>query len=85
MLIYGHWGAPAMGLAGSGWSTSLARVYMALVLLVAIAVAGAPLGMPGLRAFLAAGLARACANCSRWAFPRPVRSRSKARCSASSP
>ena len=21
MLMYGHWGAPAMGLAGSGWST----------------------------------------------------------------
>jgi MATE family multidrug resistance protein len=28
VLIYGHWGAPAMGLAGSGWSTSLSRVYL---------------------------------------------------------
>src|ERR1043165_9158266 len=35
-LIYGNWGAPAMGLAGSGWSTSIARFYMALVLLGAI-------------------------------------------------
>src|SRR5207244_9356247 len=32
VLIYGKWGAPAMGVVGSGWSTSLARLYMALVL-----------------------------------------------------
>ncbi len=32
LLIYGHWGFPAMGIEGSGWSTFLARVYMALVL-----------------------------------------------------
>ncbi len=31
-LMYGHWGAPAMGLVGSGWSTSIARWYMAAVL-----------------------------------------------------
>src|SRR3954447_3442700 len=36
VLIYGHWGAPAMGLAGSGWSTSLARLYMAVVMLAAV-------------------------------------------------
>lgn len=36
VLMYGHWGAPAMGLAGSGWSTSIARAYMAAVLWVAI-------------------------------------------------
>jgi MATE family multidrug resistance protein len=35
-LMYGHWGAPAMGLEGSGWSTSISRVYMAAVLLVAV-------------------------------------------------
>jgi len=35
-LIYGHWGAPALGLAGSGWSTAIARLYMAAVLLVAL-------------------------------------------------
>ena len=36
-LMFGHWGAPAMGLEGSGWSTTMARVYMAVVLLAAIA------------------------------------------------
>ena len=36
VLMYGHWGAPAMGLEGSGWSTTLARTYMAGVLLAAI-------------------------------------------------
>jgi len=34
LLIYGHLGFPAMGIAGSGWSTCIARVYMALVLLI---------------------------------------------------
>jgi multidrug resistance protein, MATE family len=36
-LIYGHWGLPALGLTGSGISTAISRVYMALVLLAAIA------------------------------------------------
>jgi MATE family multidrug resistance protein len=36
-LMFGHWGAPAMGLEGSGWSTTIARFYMAGVLLAAIA------------------------------------------------
>jgi MATE family multidrug resistance protein len=31
-LIYGHMGLPAMGISGSGWSTVLARAYMAAVL-----------------------------------------------------
>ena len=35
-LMFGHWGAPAMGLEGSGWSTTIARAYMAAVLLAAI-------------------------------------------------
>lgn len=35
-LMYGHWGAPAMGLAGSGWSTAISRVYMAAVLVAAL-------------------------------------------------
>jgi MATE family multidrug resistance protein len=35
-LMYGHWGAPAMGLAGSGWSTSLSRLYMLLVMAGAV-------------------------------------------------
>jgi len=33
ILIYGKWGAPAMGTVGSGWSTAIARVYMAAVLI----------------------------------------------------
>jgi MATE family multidrug resistance protein len=32
LLIYGKWGAPAMGAVGSGWSTAIARTYMAAVL-----------------------------------------------------
>ena len=34
ILIYGNWGAPAMGLEGAGWATVLARLIMMLVLLV---------------------------------------------------
>jgi MATE family multidrug resistance protein len=33
MLIYGHWGAPAMGVRGSALSTVVARIFMALALL----------------------------------------------------
>src|SRR5207247_2170374 len=36
LLMYGHWGAPRMGLTGSGISTSIARVYIAGVLVVAL-------------------------------------------------
>jgi len=32
ILIYGHLGSPAFGVAGSGWSTCLSRAYMAAVL-----------------------------------------------------
>ena len=35
-LMYGHWGAYPMGLAGSGWTTSLSRVYMMLVMVGAV-------------------------------------------------
>jgi len=35
-LMFGHWGAPALGLEGCGVSTSIARIYMAAVLLGAI-------------------------------------------------
>ena len=35
-LMYGHWGFRAMGLTGSGYSTSIARVYMAAVLVGAV-------------------------------------------------
>jgi len=36
VLMFGHCGAPAMGIAGSGLSTSLSRLYMAAVLLATI-------------------------------------------------
>jgi MATE family multidrug resistance protein len=35
-LMFGHWGTPRMGLEGSGWSTTLSRVYMMLVLAAAV-------------------------------------------------
>jgi MATE family multidrug resistance protein len=33
ILIYGHCGAPALGVLGSGWATAIARTYMASVLI----------------------------------------------------
>jgi|SRR5579862_28053 len=36
LLIYGHWGLPAMGVRGSALSTVFARIYLAGVLLVAV-------------------------------------------------
>jgi len=36
ILIYGHLGAPAFGVEGSAWATTLARTWMAVFLLVAI-------------------------------------------------
>ncbi len=33
MFVYGHLGAPRMGVVGSSWSTFVARIYMALFLL----------------------------------------------------
>src|SRR5437764_1366934 len=35
VFIYGHWGFRAYGIPGSGWSTCMARIYMALVLVIA--------------------------------------------------
>jgi MATE family multidrug resistance protein len=32
VLVYGKWGVSAMGTVGSGWSTAIARTYMAAVL-----------------------------------------------------
>lgn len=34
VLIYGHWGAPTMGIRGAAWSTCIARVFMLAVLAV---------------------------------------------------
>lgn len=33
MFLFGHLGAPALGVAGSGWSTCVVRVYMLLLLI----------------------------------------------------
>jgi MATE family, multidrug efflux pump len=34
-LVYGRWGLPALGVAGSGWSTCVSRVYMVTALAAA--------------------------------------------------
>ncbi len=44
-LIYGHIGMPAMGITGSGWSTCLARIYMALAMLATILYVEAKRGL----------------------------------------
>jgi MATE family multidrug resistance protein len=36
VLIFGHWGFPAMGAEGAGWATCFSRGYMALVLVAYI-------------------------------------------------
>jgi MATE family multidrug resistance protein len=36
MLMFGHWGAPNLGLRGSGISTSISRLYIAVVLGLAL-------------------------------------------------
>ena len=36
LLIYGHWGFPALGVTGSAWATSIARLYMAVFLFLAV-------------------------------------------------
>ena len=38
-FLFGHLGLPAMGVAGSGWSTCVVRVYMLLLLIVGTAIA----------------------------------------------
>jgi MATE family, multidrug efflux pump len=38
VLIYGHLGVPALGVEGAAWATTVARVYMAAFLFVAIQV-----------------------------------------------
>lgn len=34
ILIYGRLGVPALGVTGSGWATTIARIYMAAVLVI---------------------------------------------------
>lgn len=34
LLIYGNWGAPALGLTGAGWATLLSRVFTVIVMYI---------------------------------------------------
>ncbi len=38
LLIFGHWGAPAMGIRGSALSTVIARIYLACVMVVGVGI-----------------------------------------------
>src|ERR1700730_149154 len=57
-LIYGHLGFPAMGITGSGWSTCLARIYMALGVVITLAYIEAKRTLPGWRAAIRVDLGR---------------------------
>src|SRR6201984_2713364 len=46
IFIYGHLGFRALGIAGSGWSTCVARIYMALVLLITVLYVESRRGLP---------------------------------------
>jgi MATE family multidrug resistance protein len=46
LLIYGRLGFPSLGVAGSAWATGVARLYMAVFLLIAIAREHARRGQP---------------------------------------
>lgn len=49
-FIYGHWGVPAYGLDGAGYSTFISRLFMALVLMIYVLKAGSLKAFdPGLR------------------------------------
>ena len=36
VLVFGNWGAPALGVAGAGWATCISRTYMVVVLGVVV-------------------------------------------------
>jgi multidrug resistance protein, MATE family len=63
ILIFGHLGAPAMGVNGAAWATVISRVYMALFLLGAIL-----LGERRERTGLAAASMRPDLERLRWLF-----------------
>lgn len=46
VLIYGHLGFRPMGITGSGWSTCIARIYMALALLATLVRVESRRGLP---------------------------------------
>ena len=73
LLMYGNWGAPRMGLEGSGISTSLSRLYIALVLLIAVLRHERRRRQRDLPHGLASGFRRASGACSRSVFLPPCR------------
>lgn len=58
VLIFGKLGAPALGVEGAAWATCLSRVYMALVLLAAIAAHDARQGVRLVHTPIAPDIAR---------------------------
>lgn len=46
ILIFGHWGAPALGTAGAAWASLAAMIYMALFLLGAVLLHDREQGWP---------------------------------------
>jgi MATE family multidrug resistance protein len=55
VLIYGHFGFPALGVTGSAWATLVARVYMAAVLLIAVRGPVSPVRRGSIRELVALG------------------------------
>ena len=62
VFMYGNWGAPRLGLEGSGFSTSISRVYIALVLLVAVLRHQRKSGNPHLPATAPSGDEKECSS-----------------------
>lgn len=58
VLVFGHWGAPALGVAGSAWATSISRIVMFLTVLVVAWPRIKPYLMPERLAFEPAPLLR---------------------------
>src|ERR1700686_1650516 len=57
-LIYGHLGFRAMGITGSGWSTCVARIYMALVLIITLVYVESKRNLPDARGAIRIDLKR---------------------------
>ena len=83
LFMYGNWGAPRLGLEGSGYSTSISRVYIALVLLIAVLRHERKHGNLHLPRELASAVGAHPPPASPWASPPPCRFSPKAPSSAS--
>ena len=79
VLVFGHWGFPALGVVGAGWATLMSRSYMALALVGCIIYYDRR-GRDSSSKRLCGSTGRVCAGCStsachrrftslsRWAF-----------------